>query len=194
MEHEYYEEIKFKEKSFTEETVEDCEFVECEFETCTFEACTVIRCRFIDCKFHNCSIISPHTKHSEIKRGEFIDCNLIGVHWNELLPAGKISEPIRKLENCCLKYNSFVDMSLRSFDFSGNIIQESIFEECNLMESKFTDCRLEAAQISNCDIRGTDFRGAVGYQIDMTTNRMKDARFSFPEAVSLLHQLGIKID
>ena len=62
------------------------------------------------------------------------------------------------------------------------------------MESSFSECKLDKTQVSDCDIRNADFRGAVGYQIDIVTNRLKGARFSFPEVVSLLNGLGIKIE
>lgn len=38
-----------------------------------------------------------------------------------------------------------------------------------------------------------DFRESTGYEIDINTNMLKDAKFSFPEVVSLLDSLEIKI-
>lgn len=194
MKSEYFEELKFKEEKLIQEIIEDCEFVDCDFENCTFEECSVVRCKFTDCRFFNCNIISLRSKDSEIKRLEFTKCNLIGVHWHNLLASDSISGPVELLKNCYLKYNSFVKINFRKFDFSGNAIQESVFEECNLMDSSFSECKLEKTQVTDCDIRNADFRGAMGYQIDIATNRLKGARFSFPEVVSLLNGLGIKIE
>lgn len=190
----YFEEQIFEDIKYIEETIEDYEFLECKFINCTFELCAVINCKFLDCVFENCNVISPRVNQLKMRHSEFIRCNLIGIHWRELLPGGRVLEPVRKFTECYLKYNSFVDMSFRKFDFSENAIQESTFEECNLMESKFKNCRLEMTQIIKCDIRNADFRGAMGYQIDIANNRLKGARFSFPEVVNLLDGLGIKID
>lgn len=194
MKDQYYEYKKIEFQKFAEELFDGCEFLECEFENCTFEECTVQNCRFTDCKFYHCTIISLSAKHTEVKRAEFDKCNLIGVHWNELLPAGRICEPIHKLKNCCFKYSSFVDMNFKRFDFSGNSILESAFETCDLTESSFQDCRLNATQFIKNDLRGANFRGAAGYQIDIITNKISDAKFSFPEAINLLNGLGIMIE
>lgn len=191
----YYEEQIIKDQKYQNITKEQSKFIDCTFENCSFEDCTITGCVFVNCKFYKCSIISLTSKHSEMKNASFHKCNLIGIHcWNELLPAGKFAHSIEKLESCCLKYNSFIEMPFRKFDFSGNIIQESAFEECDLQESNFRDCRLEATQFFRCDIRKADFRDAKGYVIDIPSNKLKQARFSFPEVTSLLASLEIKID
>ncbi len=194
IQNEYYEEQSIKNKKFQNTIIENCTFADCNFENCTFESCQIKNCFFVNCKFQNCNIISLTSKHSEIKNAAFKKCNLIGVHWNELLPTGKYAHCIDCLKDCYLKYNTFAEMSFIKFDFSTNIIQECMFEECNLQESSFKDCRLEATEIYRCDIRKADFRGAMGYVIDISSNKLKQAKFSFPEVVNLLNTLEIKID
>ncbi|MCI8992438.1 MAG: pentapeptide repeat-containing protein [Eubacterium sp.] len=191
----YYEEQVIKDRKYQNITKEQYQFIDCTFENCSFEDCKITGCVFVNCKFYNCNIISLTSKHSEIKNAAFHKCNLIGLHcWNELLPVGKYAHSIDKLENCHLKYNSFIEMSFRKFDFSSNMIQESIFEKCDLQESNFMDCRLEATQFFRCDIRNADFRDAKGYAIDILTNKIKQAKFSYPEVMSLLTSLEIEID
>ena len=195
MEEEYYEGRVIKEQKYQGILKEHCRFVDCTFENCSFEDCKIIGCTFVNCSFHNCSIISPALQYSEIKNAVFQKCNLIGIHcWNELLPAGKYGHSIDQLKDCYLKYHSFVEMPFRKFDFSGNTIQESIFEECDLQESNFVGCGLESTQFFRCDMRKADFRDARGYVIDVPSSKIKQARFSFPEVVNLLNSLEIKID
>lgn len=190
----YYENKLIENVKLENEILEDAEFIDCEFKKCVFEELTLNRCSFSGCKFKDCNIISIKTKYSQIKSAEFYGCNLIGVHWNELISTGRIFEPIKKLSDCFLKYATFIDMSFIHFDFSSNIIQESVFNECNLRESNFKGCRLERTQYINCDIRKADFRDTSGYQIDIKTNKLEDAHFSFPEVINLLNSLEIKID
>lgn len=191
----YYEEQVIKDRKYQNITKEQSKFIDCTFENCSFEDCSITGCVFVNCKFYKCNIISLTSKHSEMKNAAFHKCNLIGIHcWNELLPAGKFAHSIEKLEGCYLKYNSFIEMPFRKFDFAGNIIQESAFEECDLQESNFRDCQLEATQFFRCDIRKADFRDAKGYVIDIPSNKLKQARFSYPEVTSLLASLDIKID
>ena len=184
-----------KDRKFQNITKERLKFTDCVFENCTFEDCKITGCSFVNCRFYKCSIISLTSKNSELKSAVFQNCNLIGIHcWNKLLPAGSYARSIDKVKDCCMKYNSFVEMPFRKFDFSGNIIQESIFEECDLQESNFRGCRLESTQFFKCDIPRADFRDARGYVIDIPSNKLRQAKFSFPEAVSLLNSLEIKVE
>ncbi|WP_304341660.1 pentapeptide repeat-containing protein [Metaclostridioides mangenotii] len=64
----------------------------------------------------------------------------------------------------------------------------------NLIESCFNKCKLEDTEFSKCDMQRTDFRESRGYQIEIISNKMKNAKFSFPEVVNLLGGLGMKFD
>lgn len=191
---EYIEGQTIADKDFQNVTIEQSKFVDCDFENCRFEECKIIGCVFVNCRFFNCTVITLSSRHSEVKNAVLKKCNLIGVHWNTLLPSGKYAHAIDKLENCYVKYNSFVEMNFVKFDFSDNRIEESVFEQCNLAESNFCGCRMEGTQIVRSDIRKADFRDAVGYVIDVISNKMSNARFSFPEVIRLLDSLQIKID
>ncbi len=195
MQERYYEEQLVKDKKLQNITIEHCKFIDCIFENCTFEDCKVHRCVFVNCRFCSCRIISLTSQYSEAKNITFQNCSLVGIHcWNELLPDGKYAHFMDELKDCNIKYNSFLELSFRKFDFSGSVIQESIFEECDLQESNFKSCRLEATQFFKCDIRKADFREATGYVIDIPSNKMRKAKFSYPEVISLLDSLEIQID
>ena len=47
---------------------------------------------------------------------------------------------------------------------------------------------------SRCDLQRADFRMAEAYAINPADNRMKGARFSFPDVVALLEGTGIQIE
>ena len=49
------------------------------------------------------------------------------------------------------------------------------------------------ADVPVCDLRKADFRDATGYKVDILGSRLKDAKFSLPEAVNLLADLKIKL-
>ncbi|MFR4453288.1 MAG: pentapeptide repeat-containing protein [Ruminococcus sp.] len=63
-----------------------------------------------------------------------------------------------------------------------------------MAESSFRNCRLERTQFDGCDIRKADFRESCGYLIDITSNKIKNAKFSYPEVVRLLDALDIQIE
>ena len=85
-------------------------------------------------------------------------------------------------------------MKLDGFDFSNGIIIESTFSQCSLKKSNFSHCKLDNTEFFSCDISEGDFREASGYKIDVSGNKMKGAKFTFPEVCNLLTGLGIKIE
>ena len=110
-----------KDRKFQNITKERLKFTDCVFENCTFEDCKITGCSFVNCRFYKCSIISLTSKNSELKSAVFQNCNLIGIHcWNKLLPAGSYARSIDKVKDCCMKYNSFVEMPF------GNLIFRAI--------------------------------------------------------------------
>ncbi len=174
--------------------LEDFTFADCDFLNCKISSCSIIRCSFSNCRFYGCTVTSLSAKYSQSRFSQFTDCRLVNIQWHELLPSGKLSEPISKINRCLLKYNAFTGINFRKFDFSGSEIISSIFGECHLNESLFKSCRLDGTEFYSCDLRKSDFREASGYNIDIFSNNLKGARFSFPEAVRLLDGLGIKIE
>ncbi len=82
-------------------------------------------------------------------------------------------------------------------------LQHTIFKNCLLKEVDFSESDLHKAQFENCDLmgavfrqtnlQGADFSSAKNYMIDPQFNRIKKAKFSLPEAASLLVGLGIEL-
>lgn len=194
MQETYYENEEIKDQKLSNISLEHVYFIDCDFINCSFEELKMTSCFFTNCRFDHCNIIRLSTHYCEVKNATFDGCNLIGIHWNEMLPAGKYAYPIRSIRQCYLKYHTFLDMNFVKFDFTSNVIQESLFEKCNLAESNFKECRLEGTQFSRCDLRKGDFRDALGYSIDVKTNQLKGSKFSFPEVINLLNSLDLVID
>nr|WP_298079101.1 pentapeptide repeat-containing protein [uncultured Blautia sp.] len=195
MEEKYYEAQVFKDLKINDEIFEGYKFTDCEFENCVFESCRLLSCSFSGCSFIKCTVMSLEAEaHSRIQYVEFDRCNLIGVHWEELMPDGAFAEPIKGFYGCRLKYNTFSEMNLKKFDFTGNEISDSMFADCRLQESRMKGCKLEGTEFFKCDLRKADLRGTAGYQMDIRSCKLNGARFSFPEVVNLLNGLEIEIE
>ena len=54
--------------------------------------------------------------------------------------------------------------------------------------------RLGGTRFTRCDLQKADLRTAEEYAIDLETNKLKGARFSFPDVVRLLDGTGIVIE
>ena len=106
---------------------------------------------------------------------------------------GAFADPIESLRDCRLKYNTFTEMNLTKFKFAGSAIQRSMFAKCNLVSADFEKCDLLDTEFFQCDMRKANFKEASGYKVDIFGCKLQDAKFSLPEAVSLLGDLRIKL-
>ena len=68
----------------------------------------------------------------------------------------------------------------------GTSFQRMISGFCSSIPQPTPDCERKTR-------RKADFRDAIGYKVDILGSRLKDARFSLPEAVNLLADLKIKL-
>lgn len=189
----YYENERFEKLSFFGENLNSCKFIDCDFIGCTFESCKLTECYFWECRFDGCSVTDMDFENCETKFLQLKNSVFVGVNWALLQPTGTIGSAIDAISSCRLKYNTFAQMSLKRFDFSGCTLTGSTFAECDLSESRFQNSDLSDTEFYKCDLRKTDFRGADGYRIDVLSCALKAARFSYPQAMRLLDSLDIRI-
>ena len=191
---EYFEEQDIINKQFEEENFENIEFVECNFTGCQFLNIKIKNCKFKNCRFKNCVIGNIGFLYCEATNLEFSNSVLIGIIWNDLKNKRIETAIFRSMKDCTIKYNYFTNLKLVKYNFIGSQFDESYFEECKLVEAKFNGVNLHGTKFIKCDLSGADFRDALEYEIDISDNKLKKAKFSFPEVVSLLSSLNIIID
>lgn len=195
MERTYFENEHYKDLDINNEMYTDLRFIDCLFEDCKFHTIALDNCEFIDCEFVNCNVVTLKANNTDVRNATVSKSNLIGINWSELLPSSyKYASPIYKMNDSFLKYNTFSQLNLSKIDFKENIFDECMFDECNLSDSKFNDSEFKNTTITNSNLERADFKDALGYYIDIKSNRLKKARFSFPEVSNLLDSLDITID
>ena len=69
----------------------------------------------------------------------------------------------------------------------------SMFAKCEMQMVNFMGTELHETEFYQCDLRKADFRDATGDKVDILGSRLKDAKFSLPEAMNLLADLKIKL-
>lgn len=190
----YREGERFERLCFDGETFCDCDFSDCVFTDCTFENCKLDHTFFAECLFVRCTVTGLKTTMSRAKFTEFENCTLHNIEWAALQGDGAFADPLDRLKDCTLKYNTFTEMNFAKFRFAGNTVQRSLFAKCNLPGADFTGCDLTDTEFYQCDMRKADFRNAAGYKVDILGSKLKDARFTLPEAVNLLADLHIKLE
>jgi fluoroquinolone resistance protein len=82
---------------------------------------------------------------------------------------------------------------MKNTSFDGSKMRESYFTNTCLNNANFNGVDLQGTTFHHCDLGKADFSSAMNYSIDPITNKIKKAKFSFPEVVGLLHGFDIII-
>ncbi|MCK5632740.1 pentapeptide repeat-containing protein [bacterium] len=72
-------------------------------------------------------------------------------------------------------------------------LKRSFFIATSLIEADFADTDIKETFFRHCNLNRSNFCGALNYVIDPLVNKVKKAKFSFPEVLGLLHGFDIKI-
>jgi uncharacterized protein YjbI with pentapeptide repeats len=174
---------------YTNVKIQKKEFENCIFNKCTFIECTFDACRFIDCVFSNCSISAPKPYNSQFTNVSFIDSKIMGFDWTKTKNTRLLS-----FERCDISYSNFSYIKLPELKLLDCISKEVNFNEADLTGGVFTKTDFLQSIFSNTNLTKTDFRGAFNYGIDIKFNVLKKAKFSLPEATSLLLSLDIVLE
>jgi uncharacterized protein YjbI with pentapeptide repeats len=167
----------------------DVEFDACTFRHCAFAKASLRKCRVLDSTFESCDFSLLKAPHARFRDVKFKDCKMIGVDWTTIGGALDLV-----FEHCLLDYCIFAGLDLRRIKLLGCSAREADFSGSNMREAVCVRTDFRAARFSNTDLGKADFRGATNYRIDPAANRVRKARFSLPEAVSLLQGLDISIE
>ena len=93
-----------------------------------------------------------------------------------------------------LNYSVFIGLQLDNLQLEKCIAREVDFSDAGLKKAAFTGTDLQNAIFRNTDLSESNFVGALNYAISPQLNKLKGAKFSLPEAVSLLYGLDIIIE
>lgn len=88
---------------------------------------------------------------------------------------------------------NFSSLKMKRTDFLGSKVKECHFNDTFLVEADFRECDLQGSLFHHADLSKADFRDAKNYSIDPQLNFLKKARFSVPDALSLLNFFDIEI-
>ncbi len=144
---------------------------------------------FIDCKLTGCNLSNVSMVNCVLRGVQFESCNLMGINWTEARAGSDYS-----FSNCKLDYSVFQSMDLRGMKFDSCSIREAEFSGANLTKASFNDCQLSGTRFANVNIEKADFRRAKNYFIDPKFAKLKEAKFSFPEALVLLEAMGVTVE
>jgi fluoroquinolone resistance protein len=82
---------------------------------------------------------------------------------------------------------------MKNSAFNGSKLKDSHFTNTMLKNVDFSGVDLAGTTFHNCDLCGADFSSSAQYNIDPSTNKIKKAKFSLPEAARLLLAFDVTI-
>jgi len=83
---------------------------------------------------------------------------------------------------------------MKKSGFIGSMVRKSDFIGVDLGDSDFSGSDLQESRFHNANLENVNFVGARNYYINPMNNKLKKAKFSSPEVLSLLAGFGISVE
>ncbi len=179
----------FKGLNVSDEVLRGASFSDCTFTQCRFHNVDFTGVTFTDCVFDHTEISLPKLTNCGLHGVAFHGCKLVGADFSRCSTQFlNVSFKDTLIDTC-----NFSLLKLIRTPFLHCTIRESRFVSTNLTEADFDGSDLEGTIFNQCDLQKARFHNAKHYSIDPSTNRVKGATFSLPDAFSLLSGLGIEL-
>jgi len=186
---------EFKKISLKNEEVRRKEFDGCTFTRCTFQETTFLNCKFTDCTFQECNLRMVSVNGSSFAGTRFEQSELAGINWTETTWRSTkvlLNKPV-DFVSCVINYSVFIGLNLTNVKITRCTAKNVAFEEANLTKADCSYTDFEDSRFVGTNLTEADFTGATHYAIDVRQNTVKKAKFSLPEAMSLLTSFDITL-
>ena len=169
------------------------EFFDCVFKDCSFAETEFIKCRFVDCTFQKCDLGLVQMPECSFSGTVFEHSKCIGINWAQAdWPTPRLGKPIR-FKACAISHSTFIGLNLEGIQIVDSIAPDVDFREANLSPADFSGTDLSESLFNQTNLSQADLSRARNYLIDPAKNELKGARFSLPEAMSLLYNMDIEL-
>lgn len=173
--------------------IEGRRFRDCSFVRCNLSDASLVRCRFSDCKFVDCNLSLTKVTSTGFSGVTFTDCKTVGINWTDAYWSSIRVPGSLSFVRCILNDSTFFGLDLRELKLI----------DCRAIDVDFTGANCEDADFSHSDLRDSVFRQsklaranfseASNYSINISNNDIKRAKFTLPDAMSLLYSLDIEL-
>jgi fluoroquinolone resistance protein len=167
------------------------EFYDCLFLRSSFAESVFRLCRFVNCVFRGCDLSLIKVPESGFTSTRFENSKVIGVNWTEAQwPKAGLANPVGFFE-CAISHSTFIGLNLPSIQIRDCTATDVDFREADLSGADFGGTDLANSIFGHTNLSQADLSRARNYRIDPAQNMLKQARFSLPEAMSLLCSMDI---
>jgi fluoroquinolone resistance protein len=123
----------------------------------------------------------------------FEDSKVIGVNWAQADWSGtSLGQPVT-FQRTAISHSTLIGLELNGIEITECVATDVDFREANLSRADFRGTDLSESLFINTDLRQADLSEARNYHIAPGENDIRGARFSLPEAMSLLYNLDIDL-
>ncbi len=171
-----------KEKTFVGSEFCDCDLSGMDFSGKELSACTFTHCNLSLVKFINASL------SENVFRGS----KLVGIDFTAIKKP-ILFRPFLRFEDCLLELCNFSGLNMKEATFESCSLLKCAFDQTDLTQAKFDSTDLEGTDFHHANLLQADFSRSRNYAINPTSNNIKKAKFSIPEALSLLRGFDIEI-
>lgn len=183
-----FDDVNASQQHFSGIQFEDCTFNDCDFNEATFK-----HCKFIHCHFNRCQMSVVKWAYTELFDMNFIECKLIGVDWTQAdWPTFRL-HPELVFKQCMLNGASFFGLMLNELLFESCQLHDVDFREGDFKHSTIRQCDLFQSQFMRTQLQSVDFTDSVNIDINILNNPLTKATFSRLEALNLLQGLDITL-
>lgn len=187
----YVEGATFKSQDYAQQEIRFKEIVDTQFIRCNLGGTFFNECRFKGCAFTDCDLSMVRVKSSRFADVQFEGCKARGINWTEASWEKGGFFRLIDFNNCTISYSSFFGLKLKKMKLTKCIATEVDFGEADLTEAVFDDTDFAGSIFNKTNLTKADFSKASNYTISPALNTLKKAKFSLPEALSLLTSLDI---
>ncbi|HEY45061.1 MAG TPA: pentapeptide repeat-containing protein [Anaerolineae bacterium] len=181
----------FKETRLKQSQLTSSEFYDCTFIYCSFAESVLNNCRFVHSTFKQCDLSLIQVPNSAFSAAKMEQSKIIGVDWTLAdWSSTRLGDPIGFFM-CDISHSTFIGLSLKGVQIRDCIASDVDFREADLSQADFAGTDLSESLFSKTNLTEADLSRARNYHIDPGQNILKQARFSLPEAMSLLYSLDI---
>jgi uncharacterized protein YjbI with pentapeptide repeats len=169
------------------------QFQNCKFDRCAFVETVFQKCEFVNCIFQDCDLSMMQVPDSTFTATHFENSKIMGVNWTVARwPTIRLIDPI-SFSKCTINHSTFIGLDLKRLQIKHCVALNVDFRETVLSQADFSGTDLTNSLFLTTDLTEADLSSATNYQIDARQNTIQNARFSLPEAMSLLHGLDIEL-
>ncbi len=179
----------FQNLDLRQQVIEGCSFDACTFNQSSFSGATLKNCRFVDCIFEHCDLSNTQLTSSTLRSVKFQNSKLVGINWTAASEVMHLA-----WYECILNYGNFSGLDLRKCVLFQCMAIEADFIQTNFSEANLGATDFASARFASTNLIKADFRQARNYSIRPDSNKIKNAKFSLPEATLLLYGLDIILE